>query len=121
VCGGGISDFRIKENIQEDVYGLDEVANLRPVSFYFTKNPDEKKYGFLAQEVQQTMPCAIYCNEIHRVCEGEEVLCGDSSGGEVLLQIDEEAINVSYIKAIKELKTCFDYIKFEIEKLEWQI
>ena len=115
--GGGISDCRVKESIKEDIYGLDEVAKLRPVSFCFAKNIKEKKYGFIAQEVQEIMPSIIYCNDIHRVYEGKEIV-NISGKGDALLQIDAGAIHVSYVNAIKQLNSCFDFIRNEINILD---
>ena len=68
-----ISDLRFKNNIKEDVKGLDFIMNLRPVTYYFDKDkadsmigtedisnyPEKydiekiKQSGFLAQEVDE--------------------------------------------------------------------
>ena len=56
------SDARLKENILDLKDAISSLLNLRPVSFDFkpTENADtaklKNKVGFLAQEVQQTLP-----------------------------------------------------------------
>ncbi|MGF2412828.1 tail fiber domain-containing protein [Ferruginibacter sp.] len=50
------SDSRFKSNIQTSALGLEFIKQLRPVSYY--RNNDESKkteYGFVAQEVEQTL------------------------------------------------------------------
>jgi hypothetical protein len=51
------SDGRLKEDVNDMAYGLDEVAELRPVSFEWRDSPDDDiHYGFIAQEVAEVLP-----------------------------------------------------------------
>lgn len=53
------SDEKLKHNI-EDLEGLDIVMRLRPVTFVYNGDPNEKKrYGFTAQNVREIMPEAV--------------------------------------------------------------
>ncbi|MBA4153597.1 MAG: hypothetical protein C0512_04525 [Flavobacterium sp.] len=51
------SDAREKKNIQNLTYGLDELMQLRPVSFEWKKDDGSgTKLGLIAQELQQVLP-----------------------------------------------------------------
>ena len=55
------SDIRLKKNIKNLNYGLEEVLKLRPVSFYYKTDTTntEPKIGFIAQEVESLVPEAV--------------------------------------------------------------
>lgn len=58
-CKGTIStsDARMKENVQDLTYGLDDIMKLHPVSFTWKHDPAYgTKLGLLAQEVQAVIP-----------------------------------------------------------------
>jgi hypothetical protein len=56
------SDIRLKKNIKNLNYGLEEVMKLRPVSFYYKTDTTntEPKIGFIAQEVEILVPEAVH-------------------------------------------------------------
>jgi hypothetical protein len=56
------SDIRLKKNIKNLNYGLEEVMKLRPVSFYYKTDTTntEPKIGFIAQEVESLVPEAVH-------------------------------------------------------------
>lgn len=53
------SDSRLKQNIAPLRYGIDEVANLRPVEFEWRDTPGARDCGFIAQEVEAVIPEAV--------------------------------------------------------------
>jgi hypothetical protein len=55
------SDIRLKKNIKNLNYGLEEVMKLRPVSFNYKTDTTntEPKIGFIAQEVEVLVPEAV--------------------------------------------------------------
>lgn len=116
--GGGISDCRIKIGICNNPYGLSHVDKLKPVTFKFSKNPDRTRYGFLAQEVQEIIPSSIFTVPTHRIVCGEEYWDPKREKGEPALHLEYDAIWVSYINSIKELKSCLISIENEINLLE---
>ncbi|MFD2823936.1 tail fiber domain-containing protein [Lacinutrix iliipiscaria] len=60
------SDRRLKKDIEDLNYGLDEVLNLNPVSYHWKRNPDQpKSLGLIAQDVQTVI------NEIVHTAEDE--------------------------------------------------
>jgi hypothetical protein len=52
------SDARLKKNIQDAPYGIEQLLKLRPVTFRWKKDePDAKvQFGLIAQEVQKVFP-----------------------------------------------------------------
>lgn len=101
--GGGISDCRRKNTIQDTGFGLDDIVKLRPVSYCWNGDKScHKKYGFIAQEVQQAMACVVETNPIARVDKnGLEVIL--EQGGSPILQFEKDAIYASYVNAFKEI------------------
>jgi len=59
---GGIiacsSDERLKKNIEETIFGINDIMKLRPVSFNWTTDQDNasSSIGFIAQEVEGILP-----------------------------------------------------------------
>ena len=116
--GGGISDCRRKNTIQDTCFGLDDIIKLRPVSYCWNGDVScHRKYGFIAQEVQQAMACVVEVNSVSRVDEnGLEVIVGE--GGSPILQFEKDAIYASYVNAFKELKAENDSLKDRIKIIE---
>lgn len=105
--GGGTSDCRLKENIENIPYGLTQVTQLDPVSFNFKDDESKKtKYGFLAQCVKEVMPELVYHHPTQTV------------DGEPVLQFDKDAVWASTVNAIKELKQEVEALKAEISILK---
>ncbi len=96
------SDERLKENITDLGYGLNEILQLRPVSYNWINDTANQgtQFGFIAQEVQEIMPELI--NEFTITEDDEEV---------VRLGLDKEAIFVTLVNAIKELKAEIELLK----------
>ena len=115
--GGGISDCRVKNTIQPLEFGLDHLAQLQPVSWCWNGDPTcHKKYGFIAQNVQQAMSCVVTCNPLHKLGpDGTQQVGGE---GEPLLEFEKDAVYASYINAIKELKQENDQLKARVEAIE---
>jgi hypothetical protein len=57
-----VSDERKKQNIQDLDYGLDQLLQLRPVSFNYIRN-NEHTIGFLAQQVLPIIPESVFGSE----------------------------------------------------------
>ena len=103
------SDERLKENITDLGYGLNEILQLRPVSYSWINDTANqgKQFGFIAQEVQEIMPDLISEFETK---DGEEDV--------VRLGLDKEAIFVAMVNAIKEQNEVLEQLKVEIELLK---
>jgi hypothetical protein len=95
------SDERLKDNIEGIAWGLEQILKLRPVSYTWKNDTINQgtQFGFIAQEVQEVMPEAV--KEF-----GEE---------EQYLGLEKEAIYVTLVKAIQELKTEIDSLKNQMK------
>ena len=111
--GGGSwtnsSDERLKDIMGEYNPGLDEIASLNPVVFYYKVDnprglPSENEYvGFIAQEVQVVFPEAV------------------SEGPDGYLDFNMHPVNVALVNAVKELKVENDALKVKNASLEKEI
>jgi cysteinyl-tRNA synthetase len=91
------SDERLKDNITDISWGLNDILKLRPVSYHWKDDKINQgvQFGFIAQEVQDVMPEAI--KEF-----GEDVK---------YLGLEKDAIYATLVKAIQELKAEIDELK----------
>ena len=91
------SDQRLKNTIKSLSYGLNEILQLNPKTFYYNDdvNKERLKYGFIAQEVKDIMP------ELARKLNAESDYLG----------LETEGIFVTLVNAVKELKAELDLIK----------
>ena len=97
------SDERLKENIEELTYGIDEILQLRPVTYNWKRYPENgRNIGLVAQDVKDVLP---------------ELVSTDRSEHQYL-NIDYTNIIPVLINGIKELKAENDELKARIEALE---
>jgi hypothetical protein len=96
------SDKRLKDNIENIGWGLNEILKLRPVSYTWKNDivSQGTQFGFIAQEVQEVMPESV--KEF-----GEE---------EQYLGLEKEAIYVTLVKAIQEQQVQIEELKQLINK-----
>lgn len=110
-----VSDARLKEQVADSVYGIEEVMALRPVSFkwnsQYQADPSSdvinlqelrgtrKELGLIAQELQQVIPEVV----------------GDNVDG--TLYVDYPKLIPVLIKAIQELKVENDAIKTKLQEM----
>jgi hypothetical protein len=95
------SDARLKKDISDAPYGLDQVLKLRPVTYKWKKaNDDKTQIGLIAQEVQKVVP---------------EVVLADGSG---TLAINYPALLPVVIKAVQEQQEVVKRQQDRIERLE---
>jgi predicted heme/steroid binding protein len=96
------SDFRLKNTIKPLTYGLNEVIQLNPKTFYYNDDISKSrlKYGFIAQEVKEVMP------ELARKLEGSSDYLG----------LETEGIWVTLVNAIKEQQAQIEELKSQLNK-----
>ncbi len=98
------SDIRLKENVRSLNYGLDEVMDLRPVSYTWKKDSTHKiNLGLIAQEVLKVVPEAVNVPK-----DGSYLGMNYSNLVPVL------------IKAVQEQQKLIDEQKKQIEELKGQ-
>ena len=97
------SDQRLKNTIKPLSYGLNEILQLNPKTFYYNDdvNKERLKYGFIAHEVKDVMP------DLARKIENSEYL-----------GLETEGIWVTLVNAIKESHDIIDKLKERISVLE---
>ena len=108
--GGGswstLSDARMKDLTGEYQKGLNEILQLKPVTFTYKAgnsrelNSNEPQIGFVAQDVQKIFPEAV-------------TECKDG-----YLDFNIHAVNVALVNAVKELKAENEQLKMTNEKYE---
>jgi len=112
------SDVRLKKNIEDIPYGLEEIMKLHPVSYKWIKNPDgndgPKRLGLLAQEVQTVIPEVVrdWCYK------------ADEQSGKIVkmpaatLGLQYDAIIPVLIKGMQEQQKIIATLEERIAKLE---
>ena len=92
---GVFSDRDMKENIQDIEIGLSEVLQLRPRKFKY-KTGAHETYGFIAQEVETTVPLAV--DEI-------ELPEADPEANKTTLKtLDTTSLIAALVKSVQELE-----------------
>lgn len=99
------SDKNLKENITDLSFGLNEILQLRPVSYDWKNNPTNQstQYGFIAQEVQEILPQLV--TEFDSFEDEEREIATKRLG------LDKDAIFVSLVKAIQEQQAQIEELK----------
>jgi len=98
------SDKRLKQNINQLKYGLNEINELNPVSFQYKDSKDKSiKFGYIAQEVKDVLPEAVQ----------------EQNDG--YLGMFPDKIDVVAVKAIQELYEMVLMQKKEIEQLQQEL
>lgn len=101
------SDRRIKKDIVEIPYGLNDILRLKPVK-YKLKSNDQNQIGFIAQEIKEIIP---------EVVSGVE---GDISKGEIL-SVSYPNIVAALTKAIQEEDKKNEALKLQINQQQKEI
>lgn len=97
-----ISDRRLKTNIVNSTYGLEEILQLQPVTYNWKKTPDtDKQVGLIAQDVRTLIP---------------EVVKGDESIEN--LSMNYSALVPVLINAIKEQQNQIEELKKQVKALQ---
>jgi len=99
-----ISDYRLKENVKDLTDSLTKINKLKPKSFNFKDNTNETRIGFIAHEVQETVPQAVTGTKDETREDGTPKYQG----------LDNSMLVPLLVGAIQELKA-------EIETLKTQI
>ncbi len=111
------SDAREKQNVEDLDYGLDEIMQLRPVSYEWIKRPYEgRKLGLIAQEIQPVIAEVVEDQEIVREEDGSMT----TRPAEVLGVYYSDLIPV-LIKATQEQQEIIERQQALIEALQQRV
>jgi hypothetical protein len=98
-----MSDKRLKTNIRNSEYGIEEIKKLRPVTYDLTTNEgDGRKIGLIAQEAQEVI--------------SEIVHVGDDA--DKMMGIKYSELIPVLITAIQQQQAMIDDMKTQLEKLQ---
>jgi len=86
------SDIKLKENIEDLPYGLDDVAQMRPVE-YDLKSDGRHDIGFIAQEMKQVVP-------------------------DVVKEMGDGTLSIQYAKLVPVLVNAIKELQAEVELLK---
>lgn len=110
VVGSQTSDSRLKNSVTDYAGGLALVEQLRPVSFKYNNDPDERvRAGFIAQEVQSVIPESVYDTKVKP---------NEDESADNLLAMQYVEIIPALVNSIKELKAEVDTLKTKVAALE---
>jgi hypothetical protein len=97
--GTNVSDRRAKENISTlDTYAIDKIMSLEAKKYNMKINPDQNRYGFIAQEVQAIV---------------SDLVIGDENNG--YLGLDYDGLLTLTIKALQEQQKEIELLKLKIK------
>ena len=114
------SDKRLKNNVKKFKYGLKEVLNLDPLSYFYNgkggTSTERRHVGVYAQDLQQIAPDLV-AESIYK----EEDELGNVISEETFLEIDDTAIKYMIINAVKEQQEIIDNQEKQIRELQAQL
>ena len=100
------SDRRAKKDIKSLSYGLDEIMQLRPVTYKWKKDPDKgNQVGLIAQEVQKVINEIVYDPTLDKVSDEDGNLVSRENADQLKLGISYSALIPVIIKVHKEHTT----------------
>ena len=102
-----ISDHRIKENVIDLPYGLEDVNKLRPVQYKLIDS-DDRHVGFIAHEVQEVIP------EVVTGTKDNE----DENGNPIHQSILYSNLTSLLVKAVQEQSVLIEQLRKEVDELK---
>ena len=97
------SDARLKKEVKDLGYGLDEILKLRPVSFKrIGEDTDRTEMGFIAQEVREVMPEIVI----------------EAQDEEKTLTMSYDKMVAPLVRAIQEQQDMINKLMSRVEELE---
>ena len=109
LSGSWSSDEKLKSNIVDATYGLDEILQMQPREFTWKDKEDVIKHGFIAQEAETVMPRMVAGES------GDEV---QPSGSHDYKCFDYHGMTAILTKAVQELSAKNDALEAKVTALE---
>jgi len=112
------SDRRLKSNINDFKYGLDEILQLNPVNFRYNgkggiKNAGKDQVGLVAQDLKKVAPELVSTFTYEEENEEAKVVSSED-----YLMISESSIKYMLINAVKEQQETITTLEERISKME---
>jgi len=109
-----VSDRRLKQNIKDTVWGLDDVLKIQVRDYEWKATPVSEggriTTGFIAQEVREVVPKIVHGHET--------ALDGDDPLDNTPLVVDYNELIPILTKAIQDQSKIIEKLEKRIEKLE---
>jgi len=102
VSYGTGSDYRLKENITTLTNAITRLKNLKPSRFNFLTTPSLTQDGFIAHEVQEVVPEAVF-GEKDAVATEKDINSGYKVGDIKAQQLDQSKLVPLLVAAVQEL------------------
>ena len=103
---GTISDARLKTNIKNISYGLEDLLKIRPVNFDWKDGSDTNRVGFIAQELKPIISQAV--TDTRNIAEDETPY----------MAVTESNLIPVMVKAIQEQQAIIETLTARITALE---
>lgn len=105
------SDYRLKENVKPINAGIETIQKLKPCTFNFKVTPEENVAGFIAHELQEVVPSAVFGDkDATEIIDGEEKIKPQS--------IDTNKLIPFLTAAIQELNAKVEVLEAKVAELE---
>lgn len=101
------SDRRLKQEILDLEYGMEELSSLRPVSYRYKDFPSRTRIGFIAQEVRPVLPEVVHL----------PALTPESTRRRFLSLSYSEMVPL-LVKSIQEQQAMIESLERRLEELE---
>ena len=113
------SDKNLKQNVKDYQGGLDEIMQIKPVTFQYNNKinkgmSDRTFIGVLAQDVRKVEPLLV-TDYVHRKVSEELIPTGES---ETYLQLQSDAVQYMLVNAVKEQQEIIEDKEARILDLE---
>jgi len=105
ITGG--SDYRLKKDVFNIIYGINEIKQLRPVNYSLINN-DTKCIGFIAHELQELIPELV-------IGKKNEI---DEDGKPVMQSVDYMHLTAVLVKGIQEQSEQIEVLTDRVTELE---
>jgi len=112
------SDRRLKKNIKDLDYGLDQIKSIRPVSYEWKKGVRGEQIGFIAQELQEVVPEVVKHSIFTEEDKAQARADGRNLEGDDIYTVQYSALIPVLVKSIQELSAQNELLKARIEALE---
>ena len=122
------SDVRLKKDIEPIHYGLEEVLQMKPVSYNWknVRNPRQKSLGFIAQEMDEIVPELVLkptAEEIAELKKEADIPGKKSTDGneEPKLALNYTELTPVLVKAIQEQQAQIENLKAQLKAKDEQM
>lgn len=109
---GVLSDVRFKDHVEESKYGLDNLMKIDVKDFEYTSKPGEVLNGFMAQNLYEAYPDAVYVGSDEKDATGKLVKPW---------RVDYGRVTPLLVKSLQEQQQEIDTLKKQMQTMQEQL